>query len=168
VTSSQLIAVAAFIDGKESQAFPMFGVERRGAPVQSFARISEEKIDVRQQVYRPDYVIVLDPTLMANVKVTEGLKDKGMIIVNTDKRPEELGLTGSFTVKTVDATELALKVLGKPFVNTAILGAFAAFTGEVSLEGLKQAVIERFEGKAAVAEKNQALVETVYNECEKD
>ena len=167
VTSSQLIAMAAFFDGKQSQAFPMFGVERRGAPVQSFARIDEKKIDVRQQVYKPDYVIVLDPTLMANVKVTEGLKDKGMIIVNTDKKPAELGLIGNFDIKTVNATELALKVLGKPFVNTAILGAFAAFTEEVTLESLKKAVGERFDGKASLAEKNSELVETVFNECGK-
>ena len=167
VTTAQLIALGAFHDGKKSQAFPMFGVERRGAPVQSFARISDQEIDVRQQVYSPDYVIVLDATLMENVNVAEGVKEGGMIIVNTDQKPEELNLKGNFTLKTVNATESAVKVMGKPLVNTAILGAFSAFTGEISLESLKKAVAERFADKQAMIGKNNELIELVFEASKK-
>ncbi len=85
VTAAELIAVAAFEDGKWSQAFPYFGTERRGAPVTAFARISDRKIRVRSQVYEPDYVIVQDPSLLSSVDVASGLKSDGLIIVNSEK-----------------------------------------------------------------------------------
>ena len=112
VTSSQVLAVAVFCDGKYTQAFPNFGVERTGAPVESYTRIDEQPINVRQQVYTPGYVIVLDPSLMANVDVTKGLKKDGLIVVNSEKTPKELGLE-KFNTKCIDITKVALEVIGK-------------------------------------------------------
>jgi len=89
VTTGQIMAIAAFDDGKQSQTFPMFGVERSGAPVQAFARISDEKINIRSQIYSPDIVIVLDASLLETVDVTSGLKEKGTLIVNTNKKPAD-------------------------------------------------------------------------------
>lgn len=166
VTSSQVLAIAAFHDGKFSQAFPAFGVERRGAPVQSFTRISEKKIDLRQHVYSPDYVIVLDPSLLEVVDVTDGLKKEGMLIVNSDKTPKELGIRNGFEARTIDITKVALEVIGKPFVNIAALGAFAATTGEISLRALKEAIDEGMNAKAKgkVAELNKQACERLYKE----
>ncbi len=165
VTSSQVVAVAAFYDGKYSQAFPSFGVERQGAPVLAFARIADGEIHVRSQVYEPDYVIVLDPTLMQAVDVTSGLKEGGMLIVNSNKKPEELGIKGGFTKKSFDITRVAMEVIGKPFVNIAALGAFAALTNEISLESLNKAIAEAMVGKGKMIELNQKACERIYKEC---
>ena len=129
VTAAELIAVAAFEDGKWSQAFPYFGTERRGAPVTAFARMSEQQIRIRSQIYQPDYVIVQDPSLIHAVEVAGGLKNNGLLIINSDKKPSELKINTKARVKTLDATKLALEVIGLPIVNTALLGAFAGATG---------------------------------------
>lgn len=163
VTSSQVLAIAAFHDGKYCQAFPSFGVERRGAPVEAFARIADEPINVRQHVYEPDYVMVLDPTLLEAVKVDSGLKDSGTIIINSDKKPEEFKLDTKAKVKTIDVTKVALEVIGKPFVNIAILGAFAAITGEISLESINKAIDQEFAAKAKVGELNKKAAEKLFN-----
>ncbi|MBS3057213.1 MAG: 2-oxoacid:acceptor oxidoreductase family protein [Candidatus Diapherotrites archaeon] len=140
VTTSQLLAIAAFHDGKRAQAFPAFGVERRGAPVQAFTRISDGEIKTRQQVYEPDYVIVLDASLLASVDVAD-------------------------TAHTINVTKAALDVIGKPFVNTGIIGAFAGLTKELSLNALEKAIDERFEGKVEVAEKNKQVIRLLYSQC---
>ncbi|MEM3703566.1 MAG: 2-oxoacid:acceptor oxidoreductase family protein, partial [Candidatus Bathyarchaeia archaeon] len=103
VTAAQLLAHAAYIEGKHVQAFPYFGAERRGAPVKAFARISDSPILLHSQVYNPDYVVVLDPQLYKIIDVTEGLKKDGIIVMNTTKKPDDLGLEGC-RVATVDAT----------------------------------------------------------------
>jgi len=147
VTAAELLAVAAFEDGKFSQAFPFFGVERRGAPVTAFARLSDKKIRLRSQVYEPDYVIVQDPTLMSAVDVTAGLKPNGIVIVNSEKPADEVGIDKGMDVRTIDATGIALAIIGRPIVNTTLLGAFAGATGEISIESIKRSVLERFPGK---------------------
>ncbi|MFH1586328.1 MAG: pyruvate ferredoxin oxidoreductase subunit gamma [Candidatus Diapherotrites archaeon] len=167
VTSSQVLAVAAFLEGKHSQAFPNFGVERTGAPVMSYTRISDDKIHIRSHVYEPDYVIVLDPSLIKAVDVTEGLKDSGMLIINSHKQAKDLGIKGKFEVKNLDITKVALEVIGKPFVNIAALAAFAAFTGEVKLETLKKAIDEKLGDKGKIAELNKQAADKVYGECKK-
>lgn len=144
VVASNMLADAAFREGKHVQAFPFFGVERRGAPVSSFTRINDIPIKIRSQVYNPDYVIVLDSTLIDIIDVTSGLKRNGIIIINTDKKPSDFNL--SFKVATIDATSIALdNKLGSkmaPIVNTSILGAFAKVSGIISLESIILAIKE--------------------------
>jgi 2-oxoacid:acceptor oxidoreductase gamma subunit (pyruvate/2-ketoisovalerate family) len=168
VTAAELLAHAAFIEGKWVQAFPYFGAERRGAPVKAFARISNEPLLVHSQVYNPDYVIVLDPYIHKVVDVTEGLKKEGIIVINTKKKPAELGLEG-WRVGTVDATGIALElnllVAGSPVVNTSILGAFAKASCEVKLASVLQAVKETWSGGAC--EKNTRATELAYERLTK-
>jgi 2-oxoacid:acceptor oxidoreductase gamma subunit (pyruvate/2-ketoisovalerate family) len=163
VTAAEVLAHAAFFEGKCVQAFPYFGAERRGAPVKAFARISNEPMLVHSQVYTPDYVIVLDPYIYKVVDVTEGLKKNGIIVINTKKKPEEIGLKG-WRVGTVDATGIALElnllVAGLPVVNTSILGAFAKATDEVKLESVLKAVRETWSGGAG--EQNSKATELAY------
>ncbi len=164
VTAADILAMAAFYDGKECQSFPFFGVERRGAPVTAFARIDAKPVRRRSQIYNPDYVIVQDSTLLDVTNVVEGLKDEGKVILNTEKSPEQLGLDTKAEVSTLDATRLALDVLGAPIVNTTMLGVFAAATGEISLDGLKKAIEARFPERLAV--KNVKAVEKAYSQME--
>ena len=163
VTAAELLAHAAFLEGKWVQAFPYFGAERRGAPVKAFARISDQPILVHSQIYNPDYVVVLDPFIYKIVDVTEGLKEDGIIIFNTTKKPEELKLKG-LRVTTVDATGIALElnllVAGLPVVNTAITGAFARATGEVEISSILKVINETWSGGAA--EKNAKAAELAY------
>ena len=160
VTAAEMISIAAFEDGKFSQAFPAFGVERRGAPVQAFTRISDSPIRLRSQIYTPDYVIVQDATLLETVDVASGIKDDGVIIVNTTEKPENLKLDTKARVMTVDATKVAMDIIGFPIVNTVLLGAFAGATGEINVESIKNAVKGRFSGK--VAEKNAKAIQKAY------
>lgn len=166
VTAAELLAVAAFEDGRYSQAFPAFGVERRGAPVMAFVRLDNKPIRLRSQVNNPDYVIVQDATLTKVVDVARGITPKGMILVNTEKNPESLNLNQNFSIKTVDATKIAMEIIGKPIVNTTLLGAFASATKLIKIEYLKKAVKNRFPGK--VGEINAIAVEKAYELMEAD
>ncbi|MCD6445426.1 pyruvate ferredoxin oxidoreductase subunit gamma [Candidatus Bathyarchaeota archaeon] len=163
VTAAQLLAHAAFLEGKWVQAFPYFGAERRGAPVKAFARISDEPILVHSQVYNPDYIVVLAPKLQEVVDVTEGLKKDGLILINTRKKPEEVDLK-NWRIATVDATGIALElnllVAGQPVVNTSILGAFAKATGEVKLESVLKVIRETWSG--SMGERNAKAAELAY------
>jgi 2-oxoacid:acceptor oxidoreductase gamma subunit (pyruvate/2-ketoisovalerate family) len=163
VTAAQLLAHAAFIEGKWVQAFPFFGAERRGAPVKAFTRLSDEPILLHSQVYNPDHVVVLDPLLYKIIDVTEGLKKDGIIVMNTVKSPDELELTDR-RVATVDATgialELNLRVAGVPVVNTSVIGAFAGATGEISLSSVLKAIKETWHG--AAGDKNAHAAELAY------
>ncbi|MDI6826548.1 MAG: pyruvate ferredoxin oxidoreductase subunit gamma [Candidatus Aenigmarchaeota archaeon] len=157
VTSAYLLALAAFKEGKFCQAFPFFGTERRGAPVTSFARIDKKFIRTRERVYNPDYVVVLDSTLLDVVDVDEGIKERGMIIINTNK---DVNLQTKATVKTVDATDIALRVIGKPFVNTSMIGALVGATGIVKLESVIDVIRERFPEE--IANKNIEAEKQTY------
>ena len=160
VTAAELIAVAAFEDQKFSQAFPAFGVERRGAPVMAFARIAKEPIRIRSQIYEPDYVIVQDVTLLDVVEVASGLKPEGKIIINTDRPKEKLKLKTQAEIITIDATKIAMEILGRPIVNTTMLGAFCGASREVGLESLNKAISERFKGD--LGRKNLEAIKTAY------
>ncbi|RLF33079.1 MAG: pyruvate ferredoxin oxidoreductase [Thermoplasmata archaeon] len=144
VVASQVLADAVFQEGKYVQAFPAFGVERRGAPVMAFTRIDNAPIRIRTQIYTPDHIMVLDPTLLEVVDVTAGLKDGAWILINSAKPPQTFTLPEQYRVATVDANAIAVKYhLGPrnaPIVNTAILGAFSKLTGIVGLEALCDAV----------------------------
>ncbi|MDK2825545.1 pyruvate ferredoxin oxidoreductase, gamma subunit [Methanolobus vulcani] len=160
VTAAELLAVAAFADGKFSQAFPAFGVERRGAPVQAFTRINNEPIRLRSQIYEPDYVIVQDPTLLEVVDVASGLKEDGILIINSDFDADKFDLDTKAKIMTVNATKIALDIIGRPIVNTVLLGAFAGATGEIEPESIMEAVKERFPGK--VGERNAEAIQEAY------
>ena len=144
VTAANILAAAAFKEGKKVQAFPMFGVERRGAPVMAFMRMDDRRIDLRTQVYAPDCVVVLDTTLLNVVDVTAGLKPGGIIILNTQKKPSDFDYKGK--VFCVDATTIAvsnrLGTATNPIVNTAILGAFSKAVGNVGMAALEWAIGE--------------------------
>lgn len=158
VTAAELLATSAFEDGQMSQAFPLFGTERRGAPVTAFVRLSDEKVRLRAQIYEPDYVIVQDASLIGTVDVTEGLD--GPVLINSAKEPEEFDIDAD--VMTIDATGIALDVLGIPIMNTSLLGAFSSATGEVSVDAIKNSVRARFGGE--IGEKNARAVQRAYEE----
>jgi pyruvate ferredoxin oxidoreductase gamma subunit len=161
VTAAELIAFAAFEGGVYAQAFPAFGVERRGAPVQAFVRFSDEKIRLRSQIYEPDYIIVQDPTLIGDVDVFKGMKAGGLAIVNTEKPDFDSRVPEGVKIYTIDATTIALEELGVPITNTTLMGAFAAATGEIKLESLEHALRNRFSG--SMADKNVKAAERAYN-----
>ena len=145
VVASKLLAVALFLEGREVQSFPMFGVERRGAPVTAFLRMDDEPIRLRCEILNPDDLIVLDPTLVGAVDVTGGLKPGGTILLNSDRPPAAFPhLLERFRLVTVDASGIATRHgLGshtQPIVNTAILGAFAVSSGLVRLESVREAI----------------------------
>ena len=164
VTAAELLAKAVFNEGRYVQAFGLFGAERRGAPVKAFARIDDREILIRSQIYNPDYVVVLDSGLLGIIDVTEGLKEGGLVLINTRKIPEEIQLGRDYRLATVDATsialELSLLVAGLPVVNTAILGAFARATDEVELESVIHVIKEEWPGK--VGEKNAYAAELAF------
>ncbi len=167
VTAAELIAIAAFNDGKHSQAFPSFGVERTGAPIEAFARIDSKPIRTREHVYEPNVLIVQDPTLLGTVDVTKGCDLKTLVIINTTKSINQLKiLTAKLPEKNIfplDATKIAMDTLGRNIVNTVILGAFAKVSGLVSLESLKKAIEQKFTAKGKeIVEKNIKAIEKAY------
>jgi pyruvate ferredoxin oxidoreductase gamma subunit len=164
VTSAELLSLAAFLDGHQAQAFPSFGSERTGAPVVAFCRIGDRPIRTHEPISRPDAVVIGDPTLLHQVDVFAGLEPGGLILINTSREVEELGLSeleGEFRVLTVPASELASKHLGRPLPNAALVGALAAATGVVSIEATESAIGRRFSG--AVAEGNAAAARAGYD-----
>jgi len=160
VTAAELIAVAAFAGGVFSQAFPAFGVERRGAPVQAFVRFDNKKIRLRSQIYEPDYIIVQDSSLIGDVNVFHGVKPGGIVIVNTEKAIN-YPIPEGVNVISIDATSIALKELGLPITNTALMGAFVAATGEIEFSALEDALKQRFHGDLAT--KNVAAARAAYD-----
>jgi 2-oxoacid:acceptor oxidoreductase gamma subunit (pyruvate/2-ketoisovalerate family) len=168
-TASELLARAAIYEGKYIQSFPEFGPERMGAPVAAFTRISTEPIQVHCAVYNPDVVAVLDPTLLKAVPVAEGLNKKGTIVINSNNAPAEIRKVLKIDkgkIWVVPATEIAIKILGRPITNTAMLGAVACVTGIVSLGSVEKIVKERF--RQDVAEKNFAIIKEAYEEVKSE
>ncbi len=145
VTSAEIIAQAAIKQGMRAQAFPSFGPERRGAPVQAFLRVSDKPIRLRSKVYKPDSVLILDPTLIASANPTAGLKKGGYIIINSNKSPEELKeMFPGQNIIAVDASKIAREELGVPITNTTMLGALVRATRVVELSTLEEPVRNRF------------------------
>ena len=159
VTGAQIIAEAAFLSGnfKDVSSFPAFGVERRGAPVKSFTRISEKKIWTRTQIRNPNIVIILDPTVMSQTTI-DNIKENGILIINTNKSPDEvenhfhitLPRVKRLTVVTVDVNKICFDVHllleGFPIVNTPILGTLAKVLPEISLDSIKDAISSHLGG----------------------
>jgi 2-oxoacid:acceptor oxidoreductase gamma subunit (pyruvate/2-ketoisovalerate family) len=169
-TASELLARTAIDEGKYIQSFPEFGPERMGAPVTAFTRISTEPIRIHCAVYNPDVVVVLDPTLLKSVPVTAGIdSDDDVVLVNSAESPVKVkGILGMEKGKvwTIPATEIALKALGSPITNTAMLGAVARATAVVTLKGIEKTVKERF--RADLAEKNLAVIKQAYEEARQE
>jgi 2-oxoacid:acceptor oxidoreductase gamma subunit (pyruvate/2-ketoisovalerate family) len=154
VIASKVLAVALFHEGRWVQSFPAFGVERRGAPVTAFLRLSDSPIRLRCEVAAPDDLIVLDPTLIGAIDVTAGLKPGGSILINSDRSPEAYPeLQARYRVATVDASAVAaahgIGSRTQPIVNTAILGAFATWSGLVSLDAVSAAIMEELPVRGA-------------------
>jgi len=166
-TASELLARTALSEGKYIQSFPEFGPERMGAPVTAFTRISTEPIRLHCVIHDPDVAVVLDNTLLKTVPVTAGInRDDGIIIVNSAEDPATV--RGDLRIEkgqvwTVPATEIALKILGAPITNTAMLGTVAKATNVVTLEGIEKTVKGRF--NAVLAEKNFAVIKQAYREA---
>jgi len=171
VTAAELLSVAAFAEGRHAQAFPSFGSERTGAPVVAFCRIDDRPIRLREPVLEPDAVIVQDPTLLRpvdglGVDVLGGLRSQGYLLVNTAATLDDLGL-GAVAARlpyghavTVPATAIARTHVGRPVPNAALLGAFAALTGLMSIDSVAAAIAARFRGR--LSDGNVAAARAAY------
>lgn len=172
VTAAELLSVAAFREGRHAQAFPSFGSERTGAPVVAFCRMDDRPIRLREPVMAPDALIIQDPTLLHQVDVFGGLVADGYVLINTTRSFEDLGL-GEFLARfrrericTVAATELALRHVGRPLPNAALLAGFAAVSGRISLESVIAAIRERFPAK--VADANVAAAREAHDAVQRE
>jgi len=172
VTGAEMLSIAAFLQGRHAQAFPSFGSERTGAPVVAFCRIADQEIRLREPVLEPDALIIQDPTLLHQVDVFGGLVKDGYILINTTGSFDDLGL-GDFArgfrperLCTVPATELALKHVGRPVPNAALLGGFAAVSGIISLDSVAEAIRDKFSGK--IADGNIGAATEAYHYVKKE
>jgi len=164
VIAAKILADAMAKVGKYVQAFPEYGVERRGAPVKAFIRIDDDVIYIKSQIYEPDHIVILEPALIGAIDLTYGLKDGGWIIVNTNKEPNEMKFDRNFRIATVPATKIALKYrLGSkaaPIVNTAILGGVIKILDLCDLDTLVEAVRE---GVPIKEDENVKAAKEAYN-----
>jgi len=149
ITTGALLGAAAFAKGRFALAFPSFGAARMGAPMNAFVRISDKEIRLRCQVYEPDYLLIMDPTLMRGFDVFAGAQKGGIAIVNQKESVDPPAQAHEVKVYAVPGNDIAQEVMGRPLGNTAILGAFAAATGEIDLPSLEKAIRARFKGKPA-------------------
>jgi pyruvate ferredoxin oxidoreductase gamma subunit len=167
VTAAEMLSIAAFREGRHAQAFPSFGSERTGAPVMAFCRIDDKEIRVREPVVAPDCLIVQDPTLLHQVNLFQGLRPNGYVLINTSRSIDALGIADVAAhyphehLLTVPASELAMKHVGRPLPNAALLGGFAAFAGRVHIESIVAAIAEKFSG--AVADGNIAAARAAHD-----
>jgi len=162
-----MLSLAAFDEGCHAQAFPSFGSERMGAPVTAYCRIDDKEIRLREPVMQPDALIIQDPTLLHQVDLFNGLSPSGYILINSTRSFDELGI-GDFVrnfppdhLCTVPASELALKHVGRPLPNAALLGGFAAISGRLRFDSVAKAIREKFPGKVGAA--NVAAAQAAYD-----
>jgi pyruvate ferredoxin oxidoreductase gamma subunit len=172
-TASLLLADAAFNTGKYIQGFPEYGPERMGAPITAYNRISDERISIHSNIYEPDYVVVVDESLLSAIDVTSGLKESGAIIVNTEKTPDEVrkylkGYGGK--VCTINARQISEETLGKNFPNTPMLGAVVRVAEIMEpqefMEDMKQSFAHKFKTKPEVIEGNMKAIERAMQEVQ--
>jgi pyruvate ferredoxin oxidoreductase gamma subunit len=166
VTAAEVLSYAAFLEGKHAQAFPSFGSERTGAPVVSFCRIDDKEIRLREPILEPDALIVQDPTLSKAADIFQGLRRDGYLLVNTTRSFADLHIADRVATmpaghaRIVAASELAVKHIGRPLPNAALLGGFAAVTAKLSIESVEHAIRAKFAGK--VGEGNAAAARAAY------
>lgn len=169
VTASMLLATSALAEDKYIQAFPEYGPERMGAPIQSFTRISDEPIKIHCHVTNPDMVAVLDPTLIGTVDIAEGLPEEGLIVINSNETPaqirEKLNLKGK-KIFTVDANKIAQEEIGRPLPNTPMIGALIKATGLLKLDNVIDDIKEQFSGKFGqkIVDGNIRAIKRAYQE----
>ena len=169
VTAAEMLSIAAFEEGKHSQAFPSFGSERMGAPVVAYVRIDDEPIELTEPVMEPDLLIVQDPTLFHAVDVFAGLGDAGFVLVNSARDAVALGIESVARrlperhVATVPATELAVRHIGRPTPNTVLLGALTALTETIHLESVFKAIRDKFSGDVAM--RNIAAAQAAHDQA---
>ena len=169
VTAADLLALAAFEEGRHAQSFPSFGSERTGAPVVAYCRLAERPIRSRQPVVSPDCVVVIDPTLVHQVDLFSGLGPDGFLLVNSAQTMRQLGLDSQAghlrpeRVLCLPATDVALRHLGLPRPNAAMLAAFAALTAQVDLAAVSAAIRQRFGRHPTTAERNVAAAEEAFD-----
>ncbi len=161
VTASRLLATD--YDGKFSQAIPMYGTERRGAPVTAYVRVDDVRVRERELVHTPDIVMVLDPLLSTRQTMADDMAEDGLLLLNAAYPPEEVKTGGNIRVATVNATNIALETLRRPITNTAILGAFAKAVGWPKLESIEKAIRKQFSGR--IADMNVEAIKRSYDEC---
>ncbi|RMF10213.1 MAG: pyruvate ferredoxin oxidoreductase [Candidatus Neomarinimicrobiota bacterium] len=166
VVACKILASAFFKEGKFAQAFPAFGVERRGAPVMAFIRVDDKPIHLRTEIYSPQHLIILDPTLLQTVDITGGLKPGGTILINSPLSAEDYPQLASYALATVDANAIAVRHgLGSkssPIVNTAILGAFSRSTGLIGMDALSTTIASYVPLKP---EENVAAAQEAFTQC---
>lgn len=173
-TASLLLADAAFNTGKYIQGFPEYGPERMGAPITAYNRISNTPINIHSNIYEPDYVVVVDDTLLESVDVTAGLKQEGAIIINTTKEKEQIQkLLPQYqgNIYTIDARKVSMETLGKYFPNTPMLAAIVKVSGIMEdsefLEDMKGSFAHKFAKKPEVIEGNMKALELALKEIRK-
>ncbi len=166
VSGAEMLSIAAFLEGKHAQAFPSFGSERMGAPVVSYCRMDDREIRLREPILAPDALIIQDPTLLQSIDVFQGLSEHGYLLINSRKSFAELGIDefiGGFPkdhVCAVNATELAVKHVKRPVPNAALLGGFAAISGEISIDSVEAAIMSKFPGP--IGEANVAAAREAF------
>jgi len=148
ITTASLIGFAYFKEGMYPYAFPNFGAARMGAPMNAFVRVDSKPVRLRSQIYEPDFVIIVDPTLMRGYNCFSGLKEDGIAIINGKEDLEIPKLKAKQKAFVIPASDIALKTIGRPLANTTLIGSFAAATGEFKLETILEVIKGRFSGKA--------------------
>lgn len=161
ITTAAILGESLFYEEKYAYAFPHFGAARMGAPMNAFVRFDDQPIRTRSQIYEPDYIVVIDPTLIESEKAFKNLR-KGAKAVVAVREDTVLPKVADVEVFTLPAEKIAMEVIGRPFTNTILIGAFAKVTGEVSLESVLKVVGDRFSSKPALLEKNVAAVKKGY------
>ncbi|HEX9015757.1 MAG TPA: 2-oxoacid:acceptor oxidoreductase family protein [Chloroflexota bacterium] len=164
ITTARILAMAAFEQGRYALAFPHFGAERMGAPMNAFVRLDDQKVQLRSRVHTPDYIFVVDPSLAASPEfgVFDGLKADGLAVINYSADAATLAGRTAARIVTVPASEIAMETLGQDRANVPLLGAFAAATGEVGIESLEKAIVANF-GEGKIASRNIEAIRKAYD-----
>ncbi|MDP2922122.1 MAG: 2-oxoacid:acceptor oxidoreductase family protein [Candidatus Omnitrophota bacterium] len=162
ITTAAILGEAFFHQNIYTYAFPSFGAARMGAPMNAFLRFDTKPVRLRSKIYNPGYVLVIDPTLIKSENCFSGMKKEGVAIVATREDTGTIKVPKGVKLVILPAEKIALEVIGKPFSNTVLLGAFAKATGEIKIESIYEAIKKRFAGKPEVLDKNIEAVKRGY------